>query len=85
MAASLEAAKHTRSHGEEMRWASLGVRRGAMLSRWEFQLIRLRAEAVLVASDGCVMKRPFESFVVRNILSRGRRRVWVSCGWAERW
>ena len=39
--------------------------------------------AVQVASVGCVEERPFEGFVIRQVRSRGRRRAWAPCGWAE--
>ena len=56
-----------------------------VLSRWEIQVIKLRAESpqpptcpsktTVVASVGCVLERPFEGFVVRKVLSRGRGRA----------
>ena len=69
---------------------SLDVRREAVLSRWEIQVTRLRAEslqeAILVASIVCVMEGPFEvlGFVFCEVLGRGRRRV-VWLGGDRRW
>ena len=53
---------------------------GGALSRWEIQVTRLRAKspqspaypskkAVLVASVGCVVARPFQGFAAREVLS----------------
>ena len=39
--------------------------------------------AVLVASVGCVMRRPFGCFTFREVLCWGCRGVWVLRGWAQ--
>ena len=41
------------------------------------------AEAVPTAPVGCVMKSPFEVFVLETVLGGGRRRAWVLRGRTE--
>ena len=88
LGASLEATSRTsrKIARAESRWSDEGcassrlmcfdVRREVVLSQWEIQVTRLRAEscqppacpskAVLVASAGCVMERSFANFRIRS-------------------
>ena len=65
---------------------SLGVRREVLLGRGGPSCVLSlpsednwgEAEAVSVASVGCVVERPFRIFAVCKVLGGGRRRAWGS-------
>ena len=52
-------------------------------SRMSVKDHRSGAEAVSVASDGCVVERALDIFIFSKVLGVGRRRHRVSCGKVE--